>query len=184
MSRYSNEMNLIIQSACTAALLMDLSLNSTEFINSSFFSTMQSSFPGVKQFFLDGGVQVGNQGTMLISLYALLVIPKELIFDQYKSEYRIIDQSIPFLSQGEIIDTYKTKGEYLRHIRNAVSHGRVVFNDSNPNNILVTFSDNYKQSAEFSISFEISKIPELILRLLGIHKKIAEELNCRNNISN
>lgn len=170
------EENLIVQSACTAILLLDLSSKNDDFVKSDFYRKMDSFFPNVKKFFEDGGIPIGNQGTMLMCLYTLLVLPKELISNRYQAEYEEINKFIPSITDNEIKDTYKIQGEYLRHIRNAIAHGRVIFNDGNPNNIKVTFKDEWN-GAEFLITFSILQIPTLLLKLLAVHQKYIADIN-------
>lgn len=83
---YSNEENLIIQSTCNAVLLLSLSMEGEEFIKSDFFKTLDFLFQKIKGMYESRQTGVGNQGMMLVCLYSLLVLPKELILDTYPDE--------------------------------------------------------------------------------------------------
>lgn len=173
--KYSNETNLIVQSACTAMLLMELSHNSKDFIKSDFFKNMSPNFPGVKQFLQNGDICIGNQGTVLMILYALLVLPKELISNKYKNEYQKINQEIN-LMKISYINTYLKDGDnFLKHMRNALSHGKIEFDDSNQKNILVTFNDDYKGQS-FSVTFNTVNVAEISIKLLEINSQYIKDL--------
>ncbi len=84
-----------------------------------------------------------EQGALLIFLYALLVIPKELIdIGKYKEKYKDINT---WMEQNGIAEeqysNYKNEKNhinYLRHMRNAISHGKVEFEEYK----YITFKDN------------------------------------------
>jgi hypothetical protein len=179
---FNTEERSILQSAYTASLLMALSLVNDKFVKSDIFTTMTSAFPIFKSF-KNTGIVVGNQGTMLMCLYALLVLPKELISKKYQSEYDKIDKFIPSIADAGTKDTYETKGKYLHHIRNAVSHGKTNFDDMDPKNIKVIFQDeNVRKTPkpEFSIAFPVSVMPTLLLKLLEVHDKYIQDINTYN----
>lgn len=132
--------NLILQSYYSVSLLAELRNN--DFLGSEYFEEMKFGTPWIK----DGikSIGVDNQGSLLMSLYAMLVIPRELMFAQYSKKVVDIQN---FLRKKCII----TKNDYqsqienidlLRHIRNSVSHAKVAFIP----NQLVTFTDKNPRS--------------------------------------
>lgn len=165
-----------MQSALTAILLRDLSKDNDAFISSDFYSNMPSDFPSVKAFFRQDGNGIGNQGTMLMELYALLVIPKELIGNQYQQDYALIDLFISNLARN-MIDTYPAKNQYIRHFRNSVSHARVEFDDTGKN---VTFNDTDNNNHSFTATFDVNEIETILLKLLEIHIKYIADISNRN----
>ncbi|GHU76633.1 hypothetical protein FACS189461_4430 [Spirochaetia bacterium] len=181
----NTEENLILESAFMASLLMDLIPATHEFVKSDFFKTMPSVTPGIKQAFADGKIGVGNQGTILMCLYALLVLPKELISTKYQSDYDSINTFIHSIAEGGISgikDTYNKKGEYLRHIRNAISHGKIKFDDTTPGNIKVTFEDSDTMKppkSEFSITLPVLHIARLLDKLLEVSEKYLDDVEKR-----
>lgn len=171
---YSTETNLVIQSALSAAFLMDLSNNSDAFMSSEFFRDMEVLFPEVKKYYQDGNIKIGNQGALLMCMYSLLVIPKELLGSTYKSNYVVVDEYIDS-KKVNLIDTYlnaRKTPEYVRHMRNAVAHANVYFNDADSSNILVTFKDRKNRKLKFEVTFFVKDIPGILIKILRmIHTK-------------
>ena len=119
---YSQEFNLIVQSLSTVGLAYAMGPTSPtdsadELRGSDFYKTL-NLHPVVRWTIDQTGV--GNRRFALMSLYALLVLPKELISDHYKNEYAAIEDEMPLWTQNTRNDGY-TKLQYIRHIRNAVT---------------------------------------------------------------
>ncbi len=122
-----------------------------------------------------------EQGALLMYLYALLVVPKELIdIEKYKNKYAYINNWIKLNNISEAENTtYKYDKpliNYVRHIRNAVSHGNVEFEESE----YVIFKDNSpdgKQSCQFKIALG-NNITKVIYEL----RKVIEDYI--NNVYN
>ena len=75
--------NLILQSYFTVSLLAELGNN--QFFSSDYFKSMSFGSPDIKKFLEKNGVD--NQGSAIMSLYAMLVVPYELIRDNYADEF-------------------------------------------------------------------------------------------------
>ncbi len=87
-------------------------------------------------------IGIDNQGALLMSLYAMLVIPKQLISDKFPTEFDDLNKKLGIL-KSSAQSTYKSdkiKIDYIRHIRNAIAHARVSFQPNQD----VTFSDEDK----------------------------------------
>jgi hypothetical protein len=129
-------------------------------------------------------IGVSNQGCLLIFPYALLVLPRELIEDKYKTEYAEIDKTLNSWN----MKTESTYGNsepphnYIHHIRNAVSHGRVSFEPEK----FVGFEDEDKhnkdkssKSLKFSTEMPLRKdgenVAEFLNRLLSVHVKYSAD---------
>jgi hypothetical protein len=75
--------DLILQSYFTVSLLVELGKN--QFFSSDYFKSMSFGSPDIKKFLEKNGVD--NQGSAIMSLYAMLVVPCELIKDNYEDEF-------------------------------------------------------------------------------------------------
>jgi hypothetical protein len=171
----TQEQNLIFQSYFSTVLMVELKNN--DFLNSEYFKAMKFGSPWIKELLKD--IKIDNQGALLITLYAMLVIPRQLIQDEFKKEYSAIDD---FLRQNTsdtktTYDSDKTSIKYLRHIRNAVAHSRVSFQ---PNNF-VEFSDEAynkitKITEQFSTRLQLTRVGEFIHQLQEIHLEYIRRL--------
>lgn len=131
---------------------------------------MQFGSPEIKESLKS--IKIDNQGNLLITLYAMLVIPKQLIEDEFKNEYSTINDFLR-LNTNNTKTTYASdisSINYLRHIRNAVAHSQVSFE---PNNF-VEFSDksynkNTKKEEQFSTRLQLVKVGQFIEQLQKIH---------------
>ena|ERR1019366_154464 len=147
----TNEDNLIFQSLYTVILIK--ALDDAKLLDSTFFASLHLSPDvrlGIKR------VGVGNQGCLLMFLYALLVLPRGLIEEKYKPEYDEIDKTLNSWNM-KTESTYVNREpphKYILHIRNAVSHGRVSFEPEQ----FVKFEDEYtneKKGKCFKFSTEM-----------------------------
>jgi len=134
----TQEDNLLIQSYITTSFLVELKNNN--FLSSDYFKNLSFGDRSVKEILPQIGID--NQGALLMSLYSMLVIPKQLISDKFPTEFDDLNKKIGILKSSEQ-STYKSdkiKIDYIRHIRNAVAHARVSFQPNQD----VTFSDEDK----------------------------------------
>lgn len=175
---YSKETNLVVQSALSAVLLMDLSINSKDFIESDFFNSLETKTINkeVYQFYKTGRTGVGNQGAMLMCLYSVLVLPKELLGNKYAKLYKQINRDIAKVGGEVLVNSYgEHSPDYVKHIRNAIAHAQVRFDESQPRakdeekKIFVTFTDKSGRK-KFKIKFHVSQIPSILFKLLDVHK--------------
>ena len=166
----SQEDNLIIQSYTTTAFLTNL--ENIKFTETECFKNLQID-PSIKELLLQ--IHIGNQGNLLITLYSMLIIPKELIERKYPTEFSKLNRIIKSIQSSEIsnyaIDVKNCQIDYLRHIRNAVAHANVVFATDS-----VTFLDNNSRKSKngililetCSITIPLSKIGQLLEALKAI----------------
>lgn len=149
----TQEDNLIIQSHMTSIFLLELVKNN--FLESDFYLKMDFINPGFKEKISEHGID--NQGALLMILYSLLVIPKQLINDKFPEEFKNINQMIHSI-KIEYESNYSSdipEVDYLNHIRNAIAHARVVFDP----NVSVTFEDKFISKNEKGNLFFMVKIP-------------------------
>lgn len=144
----TQEDNLLMQSFYSTMLLVEL--KKSDFLNSSFFDNMVFDFPAMKGELKKIGVD--NQGCALMSLYAILVIPRQLFESQFTNDYQRIDAFLQ-RNTAKTVTTYKKdspKIDFLRHVRNAVAHARISFRPSEA----ICFSDENKTTGEmFPLNF-------------------------------
>ena len=178
---YSNKENLIIQSTCNAVLLSSLSMKGEEFIKSDFFKNMDFLFPKIKGMYESGQTGVGNQGMMLVCLYSLLVLPKELILNTYPDEYKKVNTWINEHKEKTETDTYPS-GRYaedfkhIYHLRNAVSHGNVEFDDANRKNIICIFTDKDNAGHEYRLKLSTSNVGCLVRELCHAQQRYMDDI--------
>lgn len=134
----TQEDNLLIQSYITTSFLVELKNNN--FLSSDYFKNLSLSDRSVKE--LLPRIGIDNQGALLMSLYSMLVIPRQLISNRFPKEFVDLNKKLEILKSSEY-STYKTDKnsiDYIRHIRNAVAHARVNFQPNQD----VTFYDEDK----------------------------------------
>lgn len=166
----TQEQNLIFQSYFSTAFLLELKNN--DFLDSDFFKSMKFGSPWIKDEIEKIGID--NQGSLLMALYSMLVIPRQLIQDKFKDEYDEINKYLDTVTKNTHTD-YQSDSpsvNYLQHIRNAVAHSHVSFNPS----ISVTFADerknyNTNQKDRFSTELPLRSFGEFLMKLQSIHLK-------------
>ena len=159
--------NLIIQSYYTVCLFDALG---SKFTVNKCFQDLKFGNESIK----DGlsQVTVQNQGSALMALYAMLVIPKEIIGEQYKLEYSKINS---FLEKHcfDVSTNYKSDGNkinFIKHLRNAVAHANVYFEPHK----YIDFKDYYKKEV-FDAKLPLSKMGHLLNELQKVHLKYIED---------
>lgn len=181
---YSREENLIIHSTCNAVLLLTLSMKSEMFINSDFFKKIEFPFPKIKEMYENRQIGVGNQGMLLVCLYSLLVLPKELILDAYKDDYKAVNAWIDGHKEEPETDTYPV-GRYsidlkhIYHLRNSISHGNIEFDDTNQSNVICVFKDNDNSGHKYSLKLNTDNVCNLSRELLNAQEKYMDNLATR-----
>lgn len=166
---FSQEENLLFQSYFTVCLFAELTNN--QFTRSEYFDSLPFTDQFVKTQLTTIGVD--NQGSLLMCLYAMLVIPKQLLEQRHADEFEKIRECL----EANCTNTSTTYSrdtptvDYLRHIRNSVAHARVSFRL----NDVVVFSDT-NGSDTFSTELPLSKAGEFVHRLQMIHVKHVQEM--------
>lgn len=181
---YTSEENLILQSTCNAVLLSNLSANGESFLQSEFFKGLAFFFPKVKEMYIKKQTYIGNQGMLMVCLYALLVLPKERILAKYPDNYRRVNDWID-TNKDDCTDTctYIKEGinseefKHIRHLRNAVAHGNVEFDDSNPEHIICIFTDAIKNGkAGYTLEISTKAVGELITELIIAQQSYVDDI--------
>lgn len=103
-----------------------------------------------------------NNITLLInSLLGLIVFVKE-------SKIKLNKNYIKFIEKVEIWNYNENKNisSFIKHLRNSISHARIVANGNNTQIESITFTDiDTKSNSKFQISLKISEIKEFITAL-------------------
>ncbi|MBD2362703.1 hypothetical protein H6G36_16180 [Anabaena minutissima FACHB-250] len=176
----TQEDNLIFQTYYTVLLLKEL--GEVKFEDSSQFDDLNLSSQ-IKQSLKDIGIQ--NQGSAIMVLYAMLVVPKEIIAQEFKEEYEKINE---FLRTEVTLHqtTYEKEDEnnlnsicFIRHVRNSVAHAKISFTPG----VSVTFYD--KKSAttkggatkieEICFSLPLNRFGDFLNSLQDVHLKYIQK---------
>lgn len=171
----TQEENLILQSYMTVSLLAELGNN--KFFESDYFFEMNFGVPDIKKFLKTNGVD--NQGNAIMSLYAMLVVPYELIKDRYPDEFASMND---FLKGVVNIShtSYQTDhadSDLMYHIRNAVAHCRVSFNAGKS----IIFTDSNKsKTKEFEGELSLPDLGKFVHKLqLVVQVKVIKDIQSR-----
>lgn len=157
---------------------MHCSLNSTTIIYSNhlFFGEMTFGSPWVKELLRE--VRIDNQGCAIIALYAMLVLPREIVGQAFATEYASINSFLSANTQ-HTVSNYKSDEQsvnYIYHIRNAVSHGRIEFR---PNDAIVFKDEKTSKNKMYSFSTELplKHLGELVGQLQNVHLAYISNMN-------
>lgn len=168
--KYSNNDNLLIQSYFTTALLAEL--KNANFLDSDHYKNMQ-----FQDRFVQGSlpeVGIDNQGTLLMFLYTLLVVPRQLIENKFPADFNNLNAEIERLANSKK-SNYKTDAQsvdHVRHLRNSVAHARVNFKQDGT----VTFHDEDGRGSVWEATISLSNIGHLITALQAIFMKYVESV--------
>jgi hypothetical protein len=168
----SQEDNLILQSYCTVMLMNALAAGNN-LLESDYYKTLNIE-PPIRQMIDE--IKVGNRGALLMFLYAMLVIPRELLSAKYQAEYNEIDLRLVSLTQSTNTTYDESPVQYVRHIRNAVAHARVTF--SPPPDDSVTFEDKDRGGHTFATTMPLRHVGLLLDDLQQVHRKWVND--CRS----
>lgn len=162
---WNQEENLIVQSYLAILLFQELKRNN--FIDSIFFSEMQFQNSSFKDF-IKRHNEIDNQGVGLLALYAMLVVPKELIGTKFENDYDQINDFLIGITQNTQTNyrNDRSKINFLRHIRNAVAHARVSFREKD----VIIFEDSNSRE-NFYTELPLKDMGEFLNRLEKVHSK-------------
>lgn len=167
---YSNNDNLLIQSYFTTALLVEL--KNANFLDSDYHKNMQ-----FQDKFVQGNlskVGIDNQGTLLMVLYTLLVVPRQLLETNFPAEFDSLNGEVDRLATSTT-SNYKKDAQsvdHVRHLRNSVAHARVNFKQDGT----VTFRDEDGRGSVWEATFPLSNIGHLLAALQAIFMKYVESV--------
>ena len=149
---------IIVQQYVSICFITELYNNN--FLESQFFNDMKFDNESIKDCIK--AINIDSDGMFLIFLYSLLLIPKEKIYDVYKDEYDALDKKIDGL-KIPLDSTYPASHKkYIRHIRNAIAHGKVEFKEDS-----IFFNDDYRGN-QFCVEIPRCKIGDILTDLQKI----------------
>ncbi|URM38994.1 HEPN family nuclease [Flavobacterium anhuiense] len=167
---YTTEEDILIQSYFSIAFLAELHNNN--FLKSETYEKMSFEDNYIKENLPSIGIV--NRGTILQSLYSMLVLPKELISDKFPEDFSALNDIMESLNAG-VETTYttdNTKVNFVRHIRNSVAHGRIRFE-----NDLIIFNDQNKESSQTcEIKITLTNFGQFIIKLQSIFFAFIESI--------
>ena len=115
----------------------------------------------------------------------MLVLPLEIVQKSYQSEYEVIRQFLETNTRNtQPTSADKKPIDFIRHIRNSVSHASVEFREKDEfrENDVVIFSDyNSKIKETFSTELSLSKLGEFINRLQQVHFAYVKNLQSKES---
>ena len=124
MTQLNDKDNVILQTF--ASIIMLVELQTQNFTSSEYFKSLQFQNPGIKK--VIESIGVGNQGVLLMSLYGMLVLPRELNLQaEYPDDYKDVNDFVKDKAT-DFNTTYNSDSpniDFLWHIRNAVAHSKV-----------------------------------------------------------
>ena len=162
----NSDLNILIQANSVSYLLIALKQNN--FLKSNYYNSEFNLSSDIRKIF--NQVDIDNQGCLLMILYTILLMPKEIFFQNFKTDFISLadfmdnEQSIKITSTN---NKKIRKEDYIRHLRNSIAHSSVSFipNES------VTFSDSHKGKSVVTIEIPLNKIPDILSILFEILKK-------------
>jgi len=170
---YTQEENLLLQSYMNVSFITELT--NLNFLDSKWYKEASFQDKYVHKNFPSIGID--NQGMILFFLYSMLVLPKELIQQSFPTEFQKVSETVDSV-QSFVESTYDTDSDgvdYIRHIRNAVSHARVSFTSNRE----VEFKDNYRTN-ECTIRIPLRDFGKVLSSLQEIYVKYIEELKAKS----
>ncbi|MDL1988977.1 MAG: hypothetical protein LWX08_15305 [Deltaproteobacteria bacterium] len=172
---YTQDDNLLIQCYFTTAFLTELKNNN--FLDSEYYKNANFEDNFVKKNLPKVGID--NQGTLLIFLYTMLVVPKQLIGQDFPNEFAELNIKVDQI-KSDINSTYlqdSEKIDYIRHIRNAVAHARLTFIP----NEAVTFTDENNRREKCTITIPLNNVGLFLTELQKVFMKYIEKLKTKSN---
>ncbi len=170
---YTQEDNLLIQSYFTTAFLVEL--KNIDFLNSDYYKNASFEDKFIKENLPKIGID--NQGTMLMVLYTMLVVPRQLLEKDFPAEFNALNGKVDEL-KSEATSTYRKDSDgidYIRHIRNAVAHARVDFIP----NTSVKFTDENNRGEKCEITIPLQKTGLFLTDLQNVFMKYIETLKVK-----
>lgn len=175
MTTLTQENNLIIQSYMTVSFLLEL--KNLDFLNSNYYEHANFQDKFIKESLHE--IKIDNQGFMLMALYAMLVIPKQLIEHQFPDEFNNLNVVVDTI-KSDAQSTYKKDSvniDYIRRIRNAVAHAKVSFVPKTE----VVFLDENNKGEQCTITIPLAKFDIFATALQKVFFKYIETLQLQHS---
>lgn len=138
--------SMYLQSLAMCSLLAELS--NKKILKSKFFKKLKFQNDYLKMILIKSSI--GNPACMMMMLYALLVIPYETIdvsgldFTEINNYINNISNEKPNFYETTYNDEKNKAIDYIRHIRNSVSHGKIEFKKEDEIDFVIFEDEKYK----------------------------------------
>ena len=168
--------NLVFQSYCLINFIEEL--NNLDFVNSDVYKNLNFQDKVFQKYF-GKGLPLLNRGTFVVYFYVLLVIPQQLIFDEFSEDFKSIGNWVKAVAKRiehkeNKVDVVLADEYVIRKIRNSISHATVNFHDID---LTIEFSDRLPGTKyQTSIFFPMDAIPALIDKLRFVILKYVEKI--------
>lgn len=138
--------SMYLQSLATCSLLAELHNNN--FLDSDDFKKLKFQNDYLKMILIKSSI--GNPACMMMMLYGLLVIPyttkgkSKLKFNEINNFINCISNEKPNFYETTYNDEKNKTIDYIRHIRNSVSHGKFEFKTEDEIDFVIFEDEKYK----------------------------------------
>ena len=168
----TQENELLIQSYSTVAFLLEL--KNLDFLSSDYYKNANFQDKSAQEVITRVGID--NQGSMLMVLYTMLVIPNERIKHRFPDEFDNLNNVVHTIKNDtKTQSNYKKDSvniDYIQHIRNSVAHANLSFVP----NTEVIFFDGNKSGDNCTITIPLSEFGIFLTALQNIFLKYIETL--------
>ena len=184
--KMEQELSIMAQSLATTSLLAEL--ENAKFLKSEYFENLHFEVQDFKDILIESKT-IGNPASMQMMLYALLVIPYELLDrndnEELSKRMNIVnDAFFKVIEENDTYSTYvgediKSSIDYVRHIRNSVAHSRCEFNSMYGKNYVIfkdVFEDKQNRNYECAIKIECKKVGGVLEELQRVMLKYYNDL--------
>jgi hypothetical protein len=170
----TQEDNLVLQSYITTSLLFELKNNN--FVGSDFFERMSFEIPWFKDKLRDIGID--NQGCLLMALYAMLVIPYEIVSKKFPAEYDAVNNFLQIHTINPTTNYRKDSPniDFIGHLRNSIAHARFSFR---PNESIIFSDRDDLRNGQFSAELPLEHLWGLVNKLHSVHVAYVEKMRSR-----
>ena len=176
MTQLNDKDNLILQTF--ASIIMLVELQTQNFTQSDYFKSLQFQNTGIKK--VIESIGVGNQGVLLMSLYGMLVLPRELNLqiefpDEYKTVNDFTKSKATNVSSNYASDNPEI--DFLRHIRNAVAHSKITMEGTD----FLIKDENTRKGETFACKISRENIGGVVHLLQHPFLKYSQRLQLNQN---
>lgn len=177
MTTLTQENELLIQSYSTVAFLTEL--KNLDFLKSDYYKNANFQDKFVKEVITRVGID--NQGSMLMVLYTMLVIPNERIKHRFPDEFDNLNKVVHTIKNDTKTQSNYKKDlvsiNYIQHIRNSVAHANLSFVSDTE----VVFFDGNESGDNCTITIPLAEFGVFLTALQKVFFKYVETLQLNNN---
>ena len=169
-------------SQAIADVILITALSSPDYCNKTFLDGVlrnsgESDRNNIEYIIKECGL--GNPAMLQMCLYALLLIPRELLGDDYcKIEVNEYVKNNIICFNSTYPGEEQNDGNYYRHIRNSVAHSNCEYEQVDCRTRVIFKDVDTKNGYHCELTMEFSKVGELLdILLLGIKLYLNDKMN-------